>query len=59
MPAISPPPPTGTKIASIGSRLLAQDLHADRALPRDHVGVVVGMHERRARCVCCELQACA
>ena len=27
-------------------RVLAQDLHADRALARDHVGIVVGMHER-------------
>ena len=28
--------------------VLAQDLHADRALPGDHVRVVVGMHEREA-----------
>ena len=28
--------------------VLAQDLHADRALPGDHVGIVVGMDERRA-----------
>jgi hypothetical protein len=26
--------------------MLPQDLHADRALPGDHVGIVVGMHER-------------
>jgi hypothetical protein len=28
---------------------LAQDLHADRALARDHVGIVVRMHEHRVR----------
>jgi hypothetical protein len=25
--------------------MLAQDLHPDRALPRDHVGIIEGMHE--------------
>ena len=45
MPAIRPPPPTGTKIASIGRVVLAQDLHADRALAGDHVGIVVRMDE--------------
>ena len=46
MPAISPPPPTGTKIASIViARTLAQDLHADRALPGDHVRIVEWMNE--------------
>ena len=28
---------------------LAQDFHADRALPGDHVGIVVGMNERGPR----------
>ena len=27
--------------------MLAQDLHADGALPGDHVGIVVGMHEHK------------
>ena len=45
MPPIRPPPPTATKIVSIGSRSCAQDLHRDRALPGDHVGVVVGVDE--------------
>jgi hypothetical protein len=29
--------------------VLPQDLHADRALARDHIGVVVRMHEHRVR----------
>ena len=41
-PAASPPPPIGTKIARQVARRLAQDLETDRALPRDHVEVVVG-----------------
>ena len=28
--------------------MLAQDLHPDRALPGDHVGVVVGVNEAEA-----------
>ena len=28
--------------------MLAQDLHAHRALPGDHLGVVVGRHEGQA-----------
>ena len=31
------------------ARALAQDLHADRALPGDHVRIVVRMDERRRR----------
>ena len=42
---MSPPPPTATKIASIGPRVLAQDLQPDGSLAGDHVGVVVGVHE--------------
>jgi hypothetical protein len=30
------------------ARVLAQDLHGDRALPRDHLGIVVRMHEAQA-----------
>ena len=43
MPAINPPPPTGTKMASISSpRILAQDLHADRALAGNDIRIVEG-----------------
>ena len=49
MPAISPPPPIGDEDRVDRPLVLAQDLHADRALPGDHVRVVVGMHERGAR----------
>ena len=38
---------------------LAQDLHPDRTLPRDHVGIVVRMHERRAATFFCSAIACA
>ena len=57
MPAISPPPPTATKIAWSG-RVLAQDLDADRALARDHVGIVVGVDEAEAAAAL-SLRACA
>ena len=40
IPAASPPPPIGTKIALDRIGMLAQDLHADRALPGDDLGVV-------------------
>ena len=48
MPETRPPPPTATKIASIGPWMLAQDLHRDRALAGDHVGVVERMDEGQA-----------
>ena len=48
MPAISPPPPIGTKIASSGAGILPQDLHADRALPGDHVGIVERVDQGQA-----------
>ena len=38
---------------------LAQDLHADRALPGDHVRIVVGVDERRAASRFCSASACA
>jgi hypothetical protein len=44
MPAIKPPPPTGTKIASSAARL-AQHLHADSALAGDDFRIVIRMHE--------------
>ena len=47
MPAIRPPPPTGTNTASMSPPRLAQDLHADGALPGDHVRIVEGMHEHQ------------
>ena len=40
MPAISPPPPTGTKIADDVAELVPQDLVADRALPGDDQRIV-------------------
>ena len=45
IPAIRPPPPIGTKIASTLPAGLPQDLHADRALAGDDVGIVERMHE--------------
>ena len=47
-----------TKIASMRPLALAQDLHADRALPGDHVRIVVGVHERR-RAILLQASACA
>ena len=47
MPASSPPPPTGTTIASHVGRLL-EDLERHRALAGDHVRVVERMDERQA-----------
>ena len=58
MPAISPPPPIGDEDRVERALALAQDLHGDRALPGDHVGIVVGMDERGPRAFC-SFSACA
>ena len=48
MPAISPPPPIGTKIASMASPCsLPQDFHGDRTLSGDHVRIVERVHEHQ------------
>ena len=47
MPAIRPPPPTGTTIAST-SGVCSRISSAHRALAGDHVGVVERMDEREA-----------
>ena len=47
MPAMSPPPPTGTKMAS-GPRVLVHDLHAHRTLAGDDVRIVVRVDENVA-----------
>ena len=46
---MSPPPPTGTKIAVEVAEPLAQDLEADRALAGDDERIVERMDERHAR----------
>ena len=56
MPAISPPPPIGDEDRVDRPAALAQDLHADRALAGDHVGIVVRMHERERRARACSSQ---
>ena len=47
MPAMSPPPPTGTTIASSFGRG-REHLERDRALARDDQRIVEGRHEPRA-----------
>ncbi len=47
-PAISPPPPIGDEDRVDRALMLAQDLHRDRALAGDHVGIVERMHEGQA-----------
>ena len=51
MPEMSPPPPIATHRQS-SVRLLRQHLERDRALPGDHVGVVIRMHHRQAAARC-------
>ena len=45
---MSPPPPTGTKIAADVAELVAQDLVGDRALAGDDQRIVERVHERQA-----------
>ena len=48
MPAIRPPPPTGTKMASIFIAMaLAQDLHGYRALAGDDIRIIERVHEHQ------------
>ena len=48
MPAISPPPPTGTKIAVHVAQLVPQNLVPDGPLAGNHQRVVERMHEGAA-----------
>ena len=59
MPEIRPPPPMATKIGVDRALVLAQDLHRDRALAGDHVGVVERMDEGQAALAARASSACA
>ena len=48
MPAISPPPPTGTKIGRHVAEAVPQDFVADGALAGNHERVIERVHERAA-----------
>ena len=49
MPAIRPPPPTGTNTACRSPLAVADDFIADRALAGDHQQIVERVDEREAR----------